>query len=180
MIAVLLADGFEEIEAIAFVDILRRAQIEVETVSISDQIVVTGAHNIPVVANITLDRLDIRDLEAVVLPGGGEGTERLKQSEAVSALLHSMQEENKLIGAICAAPSVLGGLGLLNGKTATCYPGFEVALIGATVANTPVVQDGNIITSRGAGTAHEFAFAFVGRLKGTSLANEIRAAMQYE
>ncbi|MBR2877644.1 MAG: DJ-1/PfpI family protein [Clostridia bacterium] len=156
MIYVFLAEGFEEIEALATVDILRRAEMDVRTVSVTGEKEVTGAHAITVTADITEINLD--DVDAVILPGGMPGTLNLKASDKVQDAIKYSFDNNKLMCAICAAPLVFGGAGFLKGKKAACYPGFEHELIGADVAYEPVVRDGNIITSRGAGTAHLFAF----------------------
>ena len=156
MIYVFLAEGFEEIEALATVDILRRAEMDVRTVSVTGEKEVTGAHAITVTADITEINLD--DVDAVILPGGMPGTLNLKASDKVQDAIKYSFDNNKLMCAICAAPLVFGGAGFLKGKKAACYPGFEPELIGADVVYEPVVRDGNIITSRGAGTAHLFAF----------------------
>ena len=179
MICVFLAEGFEEIEALAFVDILRRADIDVKTVSIYDEINVIGAHNITVKADLTVNNINFGDLTGIVLPGGIPGTPNLLNSEKVKNAIKYSMENNLYVGAICAAPMILGKLGYLDGKCATSYPDYQKELTGATVLQTNVVKDGNIITSRGAGTAHDFAFEFVKAIKGSDLADKIRSAMQY-
>lgn len=156
MIYVFLAEGFEEIEALATVDILRRAGMDVKTVSVTGKKEVTGSHNITVTADVT--EINIMDAETVILPGGMPGTLNLKASDMVQNAISYAFDNNKLMCAICAAPLVFGNAGFLKGKKAACYPGFEKELIGAEVVYEPVVTDGNIITSRGAGTAHLFAF----------------------
>lgn len=158
MIYVYLAEGFEEIEALATVDILRRAKMDVKTVSVTGSNEVTGAHDITVMTDITADEADPASAAAVILPGGMPGTLNLKASDAVQTAIKYAYDNNKLMCAICAAPLVFGNAGFLQGKKATCYPGFEKELAGANVLYEPVVKDGNIITSRGAGTAHLFAF----------------------
>ena len=175
----MLAEGFEEIEALAFVDILRRAKIDVVTVSISDNPVVCGAHKISVVSDMCISELSTDNLDGVVLPGGIPGTFNLINSELIVNILNYAYESNKYIGAICAAPLVLGRLGFLKGKNATCYPGFENELTEAKYTGEKVVTDGMIITSKGAGTAQNFAHAFVSVLKGKDVADEIISAMQY-
>ncbi len=180
MIYVLLADGFEEIEALAFVDILRRAGIETQTVSVQNSKTVTGAHGITVLPDLPLKKLDSKKLDAVMLPGGMPGAQHLKDSEEVAALLRYAHQQEKLIGAICAAPMVLGALGLLDGRQAVCFPGYESELTGATVCSDPVVEDGNIITSKGPGTTAEFASAFVRRFCDVATADTIISSMQYE
>lgn len=179
MICVFLAEGFEEIEALAFVDILRRADIDVKTVSIYDDNYVNGAHNISVNADLTINELNYNDISGVVLPGGIPGTPNLLNSEKVKNAIKYSIDNRLYVGAICAAPMILGKLGYLEGKCATSYPDFQKELTGATVLQTNVVKDGNIITSRGAGTAHDFAFEFVKAIKSPDLADKIRSAMQY-
>ena len=179
MIYVMLAKGFEEIEALTVVDVLRRAGLPTETVSVEDKPMVTGAHGI----TVTADRLssqcgDRRDMEAVVLPGGMPGTLFLEQSAFVQDTLELAVRENKVIAAICAAPSILGHKGLLKGKRAASYPDFEKDLIGAEVVRDPAVWDGNILTSCGPGTALNFALALAARFVGTEQADLIKGAMQ--
>lgn len=179
MICVFLANGFEEIEALAFVDILRRADIDVKTASIYSDYNVTGAHKIQVKSDLNINELDLNTITGVVLPGGIPGTPNLLDSNDVKKAIEYAINNNLYVGAICAAPMILGKLGYLNGKCATSYPDFQKELDGATVLQTNVVKDGNIITSRGAGTAHDFAFEFVKAIKNGDLANSIKSAMQY-
>ena len=176
IVYVLLAEGFEEIEAIAPVDLLRRAGVTVETVSIEGNKVVTGARGIPVVADITIRQLQFEAMRLLVLPGGYPGYENLEKSAAVKSLLRRAAEAGKEIAAICGAPSVLGKLGLLAGHSATCYPGME-QLLNCSVLTDPVVEDGPFITSRGAGTALAFALALVARVVSPEKAAEIRAGI---
>ena len=176
IVYVLLAEGFEEIEAIAPVDLLRRAGVTVETVSIEENKVVTGARGIPVVADITIRQLQFEAMRLLVLPGGYPGYENLEKSAAVKSLLRRAAEAGKEIAAICGAPSVLGKLGLLAGRSATCYPGME-QLLNCSVLTDPVVEDGPFITSRGAGTALAFALALVVRVVSPEKAAEIRAGI---
>lgn len=178
MVYVFLANGFEEMEALTPVDMLRRAEIEVKTVAVAEQAVV-GAHSIPVFADMTKYDISLDDdLEAVILPGGMPGTVNLEHSEAVQKALAYMNAKGRLICAICAAPSVLGHAGLLQGKKATCFPGFEEQLDGAEVVDVPAVKDGNIITSRGAGTAIEFSAEIISALRGEEAAKKVVAAIQ--
>ncbi|MBR2471937.1 MAG: DJ-1/PfpI family protein [Clostridia bacterium] len=177
MIYVFLAEGFEEIEALATVDILRRAGMDVGTVSVTGEREVTGAHAITVTADITEINLD--DVDAVILPGGMPGTLNLKASDKVQDAIKYSFDNNKLMCAICAAPLVFGGAGFLKGKKAACYPGFEPELIGADVVYEPVVRDGNIITSRGAGTAHLFAFEILKYFGKEKEAAELYKGMIY-
>lgn len=181
MYLVLLADGFEEIEALAFVDILRRAQIDVKTVSITEDNVVYGSHKIPVIADFTYNELINVDIEGAILPGGLPGTYNLRDSIFVKEIITMLNDNNKLIGAICAAPSALAEFGILEGKKATSYPDFQDKLSGANVQKDErVVVDGNIITSQGAGTAHEFAFEFVSIIKNQEVADTIEKSMLYK
>lgn len=179
MIYITLANGFEEIEALAFFDILKRAEIDCELVSINEDNYVTGAHGVRVCTDININDVKTDIISAVVLPGGMPGTINLKNSEKVLSLINYCFKNEKIIGAICAAPSVLGYMGILKGKKATCFPGFEKELTGAEVTGEKVVRDGLIITAKGAGCAHEFAFEFVKVLKSKSLADNIKNSMQY-
>ena len=143
---VFLANGFEEMEALGTVDILRRGGIEVTTVSITTDPVVIGAHNVPVTADTTLNNALLNDADALILPGGMPGASNLNDSEAVKEALLGQYREGRIVAAICAAPMVLGGLGLLKGRKATCYPGFEPKLIGANVTGEAVEVSDNVIT----------------------------------
>lgn len=174
MIYILLAEGFEEIEAVSPIDLLRRAGCDVQTVSIEKNRTVNGAHGIPLTADILLDQLDFEKTEMLVLPGGWPGYENLGKSGAISALLKNASNAGKRIAAICGAPSVLGKLGLLQGVTATCYPGMEDALEGAVFSAEPVVVSGAFITARGAGCAAEFALTLVREAVSAEKAEEIR------
>lgn len=174
---VFLADGFEEIEAISIIDILRRASIDVTTVSINMVETVTGAHNITVIADTTIDRAIIDEVDAVILPGGMPGALNLENCEPVREILINLYKQGKLLGAICAAPMVLGGLGLLKGKDATCYPGFEEKLIGANITGQATSKSGNVITGKGPGFATEFALALVTEMRGEGVAEEVAAGM---
>lgn len=179
MVYVFLTNGFEEIEALAFVDILRRAEISVKTVSVENNGYATGSHGIKVTADINIDDIDKNDIVAVVLPGGMPGTLNLQKNEKVIEYVNYANDNNKLLGAICAAPMVLGELNILNGKKATCYPGFEKHLLGADVTGAKCECDRNIITAKGAGATHEFAHRFVTILKDEMIADDIISAMQY-
>lgn len=171
-VALFLANGFEEIEALATVDILRRAQIPVETISVSDTETVTGAHNVPVIADKIFQEADFSEVEVLVLPGGMPGAKHLNEHEGLKKLITKFNGEGKQIAAICAAPMVLGGLGLLKGKRATCYPGFEPELTGAQVVSENVVVDGNITTGRGPGLAFDFALRLVEQIAGLKIRQE--------
>ena len=173
-----LADGFEEIEAISVVDILRRAGIAVEMVSIMENKEVVGAHNIKVVADVLFENVDYTDVNMIILPGGGGGTQNMAEHAGLTQQLTTQAREGKWIAAICAAPTILGKLGLLTGKSATCYPGCEPQLTGADVScSARVIVDGKIITSRGPGTSFEFGLKIVAVLKGLELANSLKEQM---
>lgn len=178
-IAVFLANGLEEIEGLTVVDILRRAGVEVITVSISGEKQITGSHNITIFADKLYEEVEFDSLDGVVLPGGMPGTTNLMEHSGVNEVIKKFVAEKKLAAAICAAPSVLGQAGLLNGKHATCYPGFEGQLMGAEVCTEAVVKDGNIITSRGMGTAIPFALALTAYLLGQDVADGIRESIMY-
>ena len=156
-VAVLLADGFEEIEALTVVDILRRASVYVDTVSITDEYKVRGSHGINVQTEDLFDEVNFVEFDMIVLPGGMPGTTNLDEHLGVKRVVEDYVTSGKYVAAICAAPSILGGMGLLKGKRAACYPSVEDKLSGAVISRLPVVQDGNIITSRGMGTAIDFA-----------------------
>ncbi|MHB9056038.1 MAG: DJ-1 family glyoxalase III [Paludibacteraceae bacterium] len=170
---IFLADGFEEIEAIAPIDILRRAEIDVVTVSISDSNIVSGAHGIKVEADQLFTNTDFSFNDLLVLPGGGVGTQNLGAHNELKALLLKQHSEGKQIAAICAAPSVLGQLGILSGKEAISYPGFENQLKGAIISKNTVVKDKNIITGKGPGVAVSFALKIVETLKGKNIADKV-------
>lgn len=178
MIYVFLAPGFEEIEALAVVDVLRRAELDVLTVGVGEDFVI-GSHQIPVACDISEKTLVLDEkVEAIVLPGGMPGTLNLEKSPIVQKAIDWAVENEKLICAICAAPSILGHKGLLNGKEATAFPGFEEELLGATLSEKYVVRDGNIITARGMGSAVEFGLQIAEALAGSHVAKKIRASLQ--
>jgi 4-methyl-5(b-hydroxyethyl)-thiazole monophosphate biosynthesis len=178
MVYAFLADGFEEIEAISPIDILRRAGILVKTVGVGGK-TVTGNHSITVTADILPSEIELDErLEMVVLPGGMPGADNLQNCEEVVNALNFAAKNERYIAAICAAPKILGANGLLCGKKATCFPGYEKELAGALVTSESVVTDGNIITAKGAGAALLFGFELVSALKGKETAEKIRAAMQ--
>jgi protein deglycase len=173
-----LADGFEEIEAITVIDILRRAKIEIETISITGKREVIGAHNITVLADILYEQADFTNIDMLVLPGGQPGTKNLSQHAGLKEQLLRFSSQKKWIAAICAAPTVLGNHGILEGISAVCYPGCEVQLIGAEInPEDSTVVDRNIITSRGPGTAFEFAFKLVEVLKNVEIVRSIKKDM---
>ena len=177
---VFLADGFEEIEALAPIDVMRRAGLSVTTVSVTSDRVVNGAHGIPVVADAAFDALDYADAALLFLPGGLPGATNLEAHEGLGELLKAKaKEEGVILSAICAAPLVLGGLGLLSGKQATCYPGFEDTMTGATYTAAKVTVDGNIFTACGPGAAWELGFTFVEHFCGAPKADELKKGMQF-
>ena len=174
---VFLASGFEEMEAMGVVDILRRGGIEAETVSITGERVVTGAHNIPVTADTTLENATLDGAAALILPGGLPGATNLDSSEPVKEALLRQYREGRIVAAICAAPLVLGGLGLLKGRNATCYPGFEPKLIGTNVTGEAVEVSDNVITGKGPGLVMNFALALVAAIKNDAVAEEVAAGL---
>jgi len=179
MVYVHFADGFEEIEAMTIVDLLRRAEIETETVSVTGRLPVTGAHGVKVVADILFEDAVYADCEFIVLPGGMPGASNLDAHEGLREKIYSFNNQGKGLAAICAAPLVLGHAGVLEGKKATCYPGFEKELTGAEPQEDAVVCDGGVITSRGPATAMAFALAIIEEIKGKETADEIAAGLLY-
>ncbi len=173
MVYVFLADGFEETEAVTPIDLLRRAKIETITVGVGKKSVVSS-HGITMEADISDTEIKLSDeLEAVVLPGGLKGTHNLEASEIVRGALEFAEKNGKYIAAICAAPTVPGHLGMLSGKKATCYKGFEDELKGAEYVNVPAVTDGKFITGRGAGASLEFGYELISALKSKEEADRI-------
>lgn len=174
---VFLADGFEEIEALTAVDVLRRAELKTVMVSVADGEIVVGAHGISVLCDKNIVNCDFSDAALLLLPGGMPGAATLGESSELNKLLRKFAEENKPIAAICAAPMVPGKMGLLNGRKATCYPGFEECLEGAEYTAAMVERDGNFITGKGPAAALPFAFAIVELLKGKDSVKALKAAM---
>lgn len=170
-----LDNGFEEIEAITTIDLLRRANIELTTVSITGHPMVLGAHNVAVQADGLMEDIDFSDANMLILPGGAS---HLESNAALCDLLVKHNKENKLIAAICYAPSVLGKLGILEGKQATCYPGFEKYL-GESYLGGLVVESHNIITAKGPGLSSDFAFCIIEKLAGSDIADQVYDAAQY-
>lgn len=180
MVYCFLAEGFEELEAIAPVDMLRRAGIEVITVGVTGKNV-TGSHQITIAADITADELVLNDeLEAVILPGGMPGTLNLEKDEKVQKAIDFAVSEGKYVCAICAAPSILGHKGLLKGVKATAFPGFESDLEGAVIGNDFVCTDGKFITAKGAGVAVKFGLEIVARLVSEGKSKELEKTIQSE
>ncbi len=176
MVYVFLVDGFEEMEAVAPIDLMRRAGISVATVGVGKKTAL-GAHGINVETDIELDNVSLDDAEMFVLPGG-PGHTKLKTNEYISTLLLKADRREIPMAAICASPSVIGSLGLLQRKNGTCYPGFEAECVGMRYTGAKVEVDGRFITSRGAGTATEFALAIVEKLCGKEKADEIKSSIQ--
>lgn len=180
MVFVHLAEGFEEIEALTIVDVLRRAKIETETVSIMGTLSVTGAHGIRVIADIFFEDAVYDNCEMIVLPGGMPGATNLDEHARLREKIQSFAVHGKRIAAICAAPLVFGHAGVLEGKEATCYPGFEKELAGAVLSEEPVCVSDNIITSRGPGTAMAFALELVRQIKSDKARALVAGAMLYK
>lgn len=180
MIGVFFADGFEEIEALSVVDILRRADIETDMISVYDKKEITGAHGVKITVDATIKDTDFEKLNAIVLPGGAPGFSNLEKCEALMEKVSVFsRNKDKLVAAICGAPSLLGHRGILKGKNATIYPGMEEHLEGAKASTESVVKDGNIITSRGAGTAIDFGLAIVSYYKGEAFSGELAERIVY-
>lgn len=177
MVYLFLADGFEEIEALTVTDILRRGGVEIKTVSISDTLNVTGSHGITVFADIFSQ--SITDCDCVILPGGLPGTTNLAKSEVVEKTVRDTYSKGEIVAAICAAPSVFYSYGILNGKRATSYPGYEAEMADCIHTGSNVEVDGSIVTSKGAGTAHLFGFKLLEMLKGSEISEKTKKSMQY-
>jgi 4-methyl-5(b-hydroxyethyl)-thiazole monophosphate biosynthesis len=178
---IFLADGFEDIEGLTVVDLLRRAQIDIKTVSIKDTKEVQTAHGISLLTDLLFDEVDFTDADMLVLPGGMPGTKYLAGSKPLTDLLTDFYNKGKKIAAICAAPSVFSGLGFLKGRKATSYPSFMevIAGDGAVTSEDSVVVDGNVTTSRGLGTAVDFALSLITQLENQEKAEEIAESVVY-
>lgn len=177
--AILFANGYEEVEALTVVDLLRRAKIGCEILSVADSGQVTGSHGISIGADRNFSGTDFSQYDGVILPGGMPGTTNLAADERVLALLRIFAAAGKLTAAICAAPTVLAKAGLLEGKKAVCYPGMEEQLTGAKVSFDPVAVDGTVITSRGLGTAIPFALSIVQYFDGRERAEALASSVVY-
>jgi len=173
-----LAEGFEEIEAVTIIDVLRRAGLEVTTAALGAR-VVQGAHAISITADTTLDELDELDarFDAIALPGGMPGSSTLRDDPRLRERLQKAHGEGRVLAAVCAAPIALEAAGVLDGKEATCYPSFQDQIPSAAYSDAAVVEDGNILTSRGPGTAMAFAIALARRLAGPEVAAKLSAGM---
>ncbi|MEI7946699.1 MAG: DJ-1 family glyoxalase III [bacterium] len=171
-----LADGVEPLEAVTIIDVLRRAKIRVTTVSLTDHVTIHAAHGIMIAADTTWAAINLTDFGAIVLPGGGKGTDILKADARILDAVRLFAEEGRHVAAICAGPTVLAKAGVLNGRTATCYPTCAEEL-GKAYENAPVIADENIITSQGPGTALLFALVLVQHFKGEEEAHAVADAM---
>ena len=171
------ADGFEEIEAFVMIDTLRRAEVNVEMVSVTPDEIVMGAHDISILCDVKFEDCDFSDANLLFLPGGMPGAATLDKHEGLRRLILDFAAKNKPIAAICAAPMILGKLGLLKGRKATCYPNFEQYLEGAECVDELVVRDGNITTAMGPGGAMDFALTIVEILVGKEKVKELEEAM---
>lgn len=176
-IAVHLAEGFEEIEAISIIDVLRRAKIKTTVVSVTKNLEVTGSHEIKIVADKLFNDVNYELIDMIVLPGGMPGASNLDEHPGLREQILIFHESKKMLGAICAAPLVFGNLGILKNKKATCYPGFENQLHGAIATGENIEVADNIITAKGAGVAIKFALKIVEILKGKNLADELAVKM---
>ena len=181
-IAIHLADGFEEVEAITIIDLLRRAELDVLMVSVTGKQEVTGAHQIKVKADRLFEEVDYNDVFMIVLPGGMPGASNLDAHKGLKDQIKLFNDQNRPLAAICAAPMVYGNMGVLKGKQAVCYPGFEKYLSGAEVLNIPVVESGNVITGRGIGAALEFGLKIIEKTvspeKAKTIAKQILVAQE--
>ena len=179
-VCVFFANGFEEIEALTVVDILRRANVDVDMVSITGEKKVTGSHNITVEMDKLIEEVDFEQTDMIVLPGGMPGTVNLEACEPLMEQVDAFYKAEKYIAAICAAPSIFGHRGMLQGKMACSNPGFESHLEGADVKKEPAVVAGHIITSRGMGTAISFALAILEQLEGKDAVAPMKDKIVFE
>ncbi len=177
MLYMFFAQGFEEVEAIAALDVIRRADIEIKSVGVGEK-TITGSHSIPVVCDLTTDDITFDGLDGVILPGGMPGTLNLFDCEAVHKSIEFCAENKKLLCAICAAPLILGRKNLLKGKSAVCFPGFENELLGAEISESFVSTCENIITAKGMGSAVNFGLAVVAYFKGQAFADNLKSTLQ--
>ena len=178
-IGVLFANGFEEVEALTVVDLCRRGGIDVKMVSVEEVLNVIGRSNIEIKTDIFFDEKTIAIFDGLILPGGMPGTNNLMKHNELCEALCDFNSKDKLVAAICAAPMILGKLGILKGKKACCYPGMEEYLEGAQIENGLLSIDGNVITSRGIGTAIEFSLAIIEILEGKSTSEEVKKSIVY-
>ena len=180
-VLVMLADGFEEIEGLTVIDVLRRGKVDVSMVSVTGSLTINGSHGIVVQADELFEKADFGKAEMIVLPGGLKGTNMLMEHEGLKKKLAEYNEADKWLAAICAAPSVLGMNGILDGKKAICYPGFEDKLLGAEImTGAKVVQYRKVVTSRGMGTALDFALKLLELLTDAANSEKVAKAIQYD
>ena len=177
MVFIFLTTGFEEIEALTTMDVLRRGGVNIQSVSLTGERTVAGGHQISVIADHLFEEVDFTNAQMLVLPGG---TVRINEHEGLKREILVFAAQKKLLAAICAAPMVLGGLGLLQNKKATCYSGYEKYLTGAHITQAPVTVDGNITTGRAAAYTLDFALELLAQLKGKDVAEEIARKMKSE
>ena len=178
MVCIFLADGFEEMEAIIPRDILKRGGVDVCTVGVGGE-VVTSAYGLSIKTDMTVENVDFNKIEGIILPGGMPGTTNLEQNKKVIEIINHCNKNKIMIGAICAAPSILGKLGILEGKLVCCYPGFEKYLKGAEISEEKVAKSGHIITSKGPGTAINFGFELLDYIKGDNFSDKVKKGMVY-
>lgn len=179
-IAIFFAEGYEEIEALSVVDICRRCDLTIDMISVTEEMQVEGAHGIKVGMDKTFSQTDFAEYDMIVLPGGGGGTKGLEAHQGLMAQVDAFYEEGKYVAAICAAPSILGHRGILRGRKACCYPGFESHLEGAQVTAGPVEISEHVITSRGMGTSIPFGLAIAEVFCGADKAEEMAKAIIYK
>lgn len=177
MVYLHLAKGFEEIEAVTIVDILRRGGVPIQLISMEERLEVAGSHNITVIADLLFEEADYDSCEMMIFPGGMPGTTNLLNHRELMETMVRFEAQGKLVAAICAAPMLFGKTGLVAGKRATIFPGMEDELVDAIVSQDSVVIDGNMITSKGPGTAMEFALALVGILKNEATQNKLKGGL---
>ena len=179
MIHILLATGFEEIEAVTTIDILRRCGLEVKILSVTGARMITGAHGIAVNADGLLRKSTIVESECIILPGGMPGVTNLQASDCLRKCTQNQLVQGRLVAAICAAPMALGAWGLLEGKTVTCYPSCQSGLNGGKYLRKRVIRDGNLITANGPGSASDFAFEIALALRGEEVVKQVKKAMGF-
>ena len=179
-VLVFLAEGFEEIEAVTIVDLLRRADIKCKTMSITGKREVMGAHGVPFIADMLFDEKICMEAIGLVLPGGMPGTINLQNHAGLTKMLEEFYKQNKFIGAICAAPMIFGKLGFVKDKKATIYPGMEENLKGANCSTDVVCYDGNVMTSRGPGTAMAFGLKLIEVFADEKKAKEVKQGLVYQ
>lgn len=177
---VFLANGFEDVEALIPVDVLRRGGVEVETVSVTGSLMVESSHRVKMMADVLFENVDFSDADLLVLPGGMPGASNLNSHEGVRQALLAQYQSGRLVAAICAAPLVLGGLGLLRGRRATCYPGFEQTLAGAVYTAELCTVDGNVTTGEGPAAAFPFAYSLLAQLTDEETSAQVAEGMRYK